>query len=87
IKLPVRFILDIIASLKFMIFDSFADGFNVIKAHFHFIIDLPKNYRKRQMISERIVGGAAPPIYKGSIVYQYFVRGVRKYQDLINNTK
>ncbi len=82
IKIPMRFGLDIIASIKFMLFDSMADGFAVIKAHFHFLLDIPQNLRKRKRIKSRVVGGAAPPIYRGSIVYQYFLRGKRKFNEV-----
>ena len=83
-KFPIRICLDIIAALKFMAFDSVADGLAVFKAHWHFLLDLPSNFKKRQKIDQRAVGGALPPIYKGSIVYDYFVRGVRTYRQLYN---
>ncbi|MTI40932.1 glycosyltransferase family 2 protein [Fulvivirga lutimaris] len=82
IKFPIRLVLDLIAAFKFMIFDSLADGLAVLRAHIHFLFDLPENYKKRLKIKKRVVGGAAPPIYKRSIVYHYFVRGIRKYTDL-----
>jgi GT2 family glycosyltransferase len=82
IKLPLRFSLDIVASLKFMVFDSMADGMAVIKAHFHFLLDLPHNFKKRRRINKRVVGGTSPPIYRGSIVYQYFLKGKRKFEEL-----
>lgn len=88
IKLPVRIALDVVACIKFMLLDSFHDGLAVLKAHLHFISDLPLNFKKRKLINQRAVGGAFPPIYRGSIVFDYFVKGIRKFSDLgINNTK
>lgn len=88
IKLPIRIALDIVASIKFMIFDSFADGVAVLRAHLHFLLDLPANFRKRRKIDQRVVGGAFPPIYKGSVVFDYFIKGIKKSSDLkINSTK
>ncbi len=84
VKLPIRITLDVIASIKFMLFDSFADGIAVFKAHLNFIKQLPLNYKKRRGIKKRVVGGAAPPIFSKSIVYHYFVRGVRRFQELID---
>lgn len=87
-KLPIRIALDLVACLKFMLFDSFEDGVSVLKAHYHFLLDLPVNFNKRKKINQRFVGGAFPPIYRGSIVFDYFVKGIRKFNDLkINNTK
>ena len=88
LKLPIRIALDMVACVKFMLFDSFDDGVAVLKAHFHFILDLPSNFKKRKKINQRAVGGAFPPIYKGSIVFDYFIKGKRKFSQLgINNTK
>ncbi len=88
LKLPIRILLDIVASVKFMLFDSLADGVAVLRAHLHFMLDLPSNFKKRRTIDQRVVGGAFPPIYRGSIVYDYFIRRRRRYQKLkISNTK
>ena len=85
-KLPVRIALDLVACIKFMLFDSFADGVAVLKAHYHFIADIPTNFKKRKKINQRAVGGAFPPIYRGSIVFDYFDRGIRKYGRLKTNS-
>lgn len=89
IKLPIRLGLDIIASIKFMLFDSFADGLAVLKAHWHFVQDIPTNLSKRKKIDQRVVGGILPPIYRKSVVLEYFGKGKKKFSDLtaINNTK
>ncbi|MEQ8927168.1 MAG: glycosyltransferase family 2 protein [Fulvivirga sp.] len=82
IKLPIRLMLDIVACIKFMLFDSFSDGLAVLKAHYHFLLDLPSNYKKRKRINQRVVGGEYAPIYRKSVVLEYFIKQRKKYREL-----
>ena len=81
LKMPVRIILDIIASIKFMAFDSFADGWAVIRAHRDFLSDFSKNYRKRKAVQQKRIREAST-IYRGSVVYEYFVKGKKRFDEL-----
>lgn len=82
IKFPVRIALDVIASVKFMLFDSFAHGWAVMKAHRDFAVELPKNFRKRKNAQRKKVKVQPDTVYKGSVVWDYFIRGKRKFSEL-----
>ena len=81
IKLPFRVLLDWIASLKFTLSGSFQDGRAVIKAHRHFLGGLNKERSKRR---EGAKFGYKKPTsqYAGSIVWDFFIAGKRKYSQL-----
>ncbi|UII29835.1 glycosyltransferase family 2 protein [Fulvivirga ulvae] len=81
VKMPLRIMLDAIASVKFMFFDTFADGAAVIKAHFDFLRDLKRNYKKRRAAQQKKIR-QAETIYRGSIVLEYFIKGKRKFKAL-----
>ncbi|MBL6448156.1 glycosyltransferase family 2 protein [Fulvivirga sp. 29W222] len=81
IKMPLRITLDVIASVKFMLFDSFADGAAVIRAHLDFLKDLKRNYKKRRAVQQKKIR-QVETIYRGSIVFEYFIKGKRKFEAL-----
>jgi len=78
--LPIRIILDWIAAIKFIIFDSFQDGIAVFKAHFHFMLSCPGNIRKRKETVK--LGDSVRNIYRGLIVYDYYIKKIRKFNQL-----
>jgi hypothetical protein len=78
----LRLLLDGIAGLKFLIIDkSFKDFFAVIKAHFYFYINIPKTRQKRHMFKHINV----TKIYNGSIVYSYFIKHNKTFNNLNKN--
>lgn len=81
IKMPFRILLDVIASIKFMLFDTFADGWAVMRAHIDFLKELGSNYRKRKAVQQKKIR-QAETIYRGSVVFEYFIRGKRKFEEL-----
>ena len=81
-KFPVRIMLDVVAALKFMLFDSLKDGMAVFKAHLHFWLELKTNYRKRHQAKSSRVIKQIPTIYPHSVVFQYFLKGARKFEEL-----
>lgn len=74
LKLPIRILLDWIATLKFFIDGNIQHGFAVLKAHFVVMLNLLKMYRKRKYVSNT-------PNVK-SIVWDFFVRKKRKFSEL-----
>lgn len=74
----LRFILDIVASLKFLSEGYYKDYFAVFKAYIAFYSSLPTNKIKRSGIPHRNVTG----IYPGSLVWAYYVKGKRKFSEL-----
>ena len=81
IKFPIRIVLDWIAALKFTFSGSFRDGSAVIKAHRHFFGSFGKENVKRKRAA--IFGyKKLPNQYDGSIVWDFFIAGKRKYSQL-----
>jgi GT2 family glycosyltransferase len=81
IKLPVRIILDWIASIKFSLSGSFRDGQSVIRAHRHFFGGWGKELARRRQTA-RFGYPKLANQYKGLIVWDFFVAGKRTYREL-----
>ncbi len=81
-KFPVRLALDMVACIKFMLFDSFADGMAVLRAHLHFWKGFGINRAKRKSAQKIMRIHNLDTIYRGSVIWQYYVRGHRKFSDL-----
>jgi len=73
-----RLILDGIAATKFLITAGFKDFFAVSKAHFSFYGSLRKTRQKRKKIKQ----GQVKNIYQKNIVFEYYLRGKKKFTDL-----
>jgi hypothetical protein len=70
-KIPMRLLLDIIATLKFLLKDSFNDAYAVIKADFHVILRFLYYFKKREKyINEIPVTGER---YKRILVLSYYI--------------
>lgn len=72
--LPIRFLLDLLAALKFLFGEGFAHSLAVIKAYFTFWGSKSPQINRRNINSNGV--------YKGSIVFAYFLRGIRKFSQL-----
>lgn len=73
-----RFFLDMMASLKFLIDGGFNHFVAVARAHLGFYFSYKKNRVKRSRITHGYVSG----IYKGNIVFDHFLHGVKKFSQL-----
>ena len=73
-----RLILDGIAAMKFLITAGFKDFFAVSKAHFSFYGSLGKTRQKRKKLKQ----GQVKNIYQKNIVFEYYLRGKKKFTDL-----
>lgn len=85
-KIPIRIALDWVAAVKFFITWQIADGWMVLKAHLHILINFQKYFRKRKYIrfGEKIETGKYPSM----VLYDYHVKRITKFSDLnINYTK
>jgi len=91
--LVVRFLLDGVAALRFILLGDFGNFAAVWKAHMHFYKSFPKMWRKRKYflklldnhgIKERI---ALDGRYRGSIVWDYYILGKKKFSELNINEK
>ncbi|MBS1977445.1 MAG: glycosyltransferase family 2 protein [Bacteroidetes bacterium] len=80
-RLPVRILLDWIAAFKFSLTGQLKDGLAVFRAHRDFFLNWKRERIKRK--AEGRLGYHRPEtFYSGSIVWQYFVLGKRKYSEL-----
>ena len=73
-----RLILDRIAATKFLITAGFKDFFAVSKAHFSFYKSMQKTRQKRKNLKQ----GQVKNIYQKNIVFEYYLRGKKKFTDL-----
>ncbi|MDD3738364.1 MAG: glycosyltransferase family 2 protein [Lentimicrobiaceae bacterium] len=75
----LRFFLDGIAAIKFLLEGCPADSFAVLKAHFHFAKNINRKYRiKRNKIQHHCFDH----IYKGNIVWEHYIRKKKKFTEL-----
>jgi GT2 family glycosyltransferase len=81
VKLPIRILLDWIASLKFSLSGSFRDGRSVIRAHRHFFAGWGKERARRKRTAQFGYPKLANR-YPGLIVWDFFVAGKRTYREL-----
>jgi len=79
--LPVRILLDWMSAILYLL-SSFAFFRSVIRAHLSFIRSLPVLIIKRKKVNRIAKKGSWPQIYKGSIVFDFFFRGIRFFNQL-----
>lgn len=80
--LLLRLVLDGIAGVKFLFFDSPAHTWAVIRAHFNFYLHFPAWRRKRKALLAKRHSIQHPQVYRQSIVYQSFVNKKNKFSEL-----
>ncbi len=78
--MAVRFFLDIVAAFKFLFEGDFADSLAVVKAYISFYRNRSIINKKRKAISD--TKQIATAIYHGSIVFDYYVKGIKKFASL-----
>lgn len=85
--LPARLLLDGLAGLRFALKGQFLAIWAILRAHFSFYRNFGKTLRKRRMAAEqikhyRIAGENNKGIYRGSVVFAYYARQVKKFSKL-----
>ncbi len=78
--LLTRLILDGVAGVKFLLFDSWEDCWAVVRAHFNFYFHFRTWHKKRQKIQKIDNLGQ---IFKRNIVWQHFVKGKERFDEMI----
>ena len=73
-KFPVRVILDWVASLVFLLKGQTQHFVAVWRAHGHFILNLGRERNKRLLLHSRYPMYSRDQIFKGSVVFSYFVK-------------
>jgi len=77
----LRFILDGIAAIKFLLDGGYKDLTAVFKAHMYFYKNIPKLRKKRKALKQKQVSG----IYKKNIAFEHFIRGKKTFKELDKN--
>ena len=76
-KIPVRILLDLLASLTFLLQGSFGHALAVLKAEIFFLMKLHHTWSKRKRWNH-YNGGLYPKL----IVWEYFIRGRKTFEDM-----
>ncbi|MES2515094.1 MAG: glycosyltransferase family 2 protein [Bacteroidota bacterium] len=83
-KIVYRMILDGVAAFKFLLEGNGAHFVAVIKAHFSFYGSLSATLKKRKTMREMEgFKDSTQGVYEKNIVYLHFLKGVKKYSELI----
>jgi GT2 family glycosyltransferase len=81
-KIPIRILLDFIAALKFLLFDTKEDFVALLKAYGEFYKQYWKYNSIRKKIPKIIKNQDLKIIYPGIIVFDYYIRNKKKYKNL-----
>lgn len=83
LRFPVRLMLDKIAALRELLTGNFNAFKAIAKAHWHFWRSLSKTAQKRTEIKkEPTRQGHEMPMVSYSIIWQYFLKGIKYFRDL-----
>ena len=82
-KIPVRLFLDAVAAWKGLAAGNGKYFVAVLKAHVYFIKWLIADRKKSVFPS--IKGGTLNGVYKGSVVWQFFVKNKKTFSQIIEN--
>lgn len=80
-KIPVKLVLDGIAGMRFFIGGQWGNTIAIIQAHFLFYAGLPYWIAKRKESRTKLKPNKTG-IYKGSIIWAYFIRRKKHFADL-----
>jgi GT2 family glycosyltransferase len=79
----VRFILDYISAIRSLFRGEFVVVKAIVNSHFSFLYRLPGIHRQRRILKKfRKIDREPSAIWKGSVVWSYFVQGRKNYSDL-----
>lgn len=81
-KLPVRLLLDQVAAIKFLFLDSPKHFWSVVRALAYFLSNPKRNRRRRRDTIRKTGLMPSSETFKGSIVFNYYVKGQKKFTDL-----
>jgi GT2 family glycosyltransferase len=79
----IRLMLDIIAALKALVSGKHKDFWAVLKAHIHFYRNFPSVNKKRILLQQKRMKESDPEtMINMSLIWQYFIRGTKTFQQL-----
>jgi len=75
--------LDGVAGIKFLLEGNASHCIAVIKAHFSFYAMLPSTLKKRKALQQLDnFKYSTTGVFEKNIVYQHFLKGLKKYSDI-----
>jgi GT2 family glycosyltransferase len=77
-----RMILDGVAAIQFLVTGQFKAFLKVLEAHRDFYRSLGKLRKKRKELMSKVVTTNHPEIYKGSLIFDFFITRKRKFSSL-----
>ncbi len=77
-KLPVRWLIDYVAVMKFILTGEFKNALKIIQAHFYILSNLNRNLKKRKNVQRGHLEG----MYRGFLLIDYHLKRRRKFSDL-----
>jgi GT2 family glycosyltransferase len=80
--LIIRMILDGVAAVQFLVTGQLKAFVRVLAAHRDFYKSLGILKKKRKEMLSKTVNSVHPEIYKGSLIFDFFIAGKRKYSSL-----
>jgi len=80
--LIIRMILDGVAALQFLVTGQFTAFVKVPAAHRDFYKSLGKLRKKRKGLLSKVISTNHPEIYKGSLIFDFFIAKKRKFSSL-----
>lgn len=83
----VRFFLDILAAIHFLFKNKLNHAQSVIKAYSDFITMLPAFKEKRKENIEKAVEHIINPQYRGSILFDFYLRNKKTFSSIMNKKK
>jgi len=81
-KIPARISLDMVYQVKVLLSGNFAEFFSIVKAHLHFLLFFPKWWLKRRAARKLVNNPNTSGVYKGSVVFDYFIGKRRKFSEI-----
>ena len=82
LKLFIRFLLDGLAGLKFLLSGKFSHFLAVIKAHFSFYASFGNTLRKRKKLKTQIKQYTTTAVYLQSIIADYYLRKRKTFLEI-----
>ena len=89
-KFPLRLILDGVAGIKFLVSGNTASTVSILKSHFSVYRSMAHTLRKRVLYNRLIKGNrinheSRYGRYSGSILIAYYLKGRKKFNEIVSN--
>jgi GT2 family glycosyltransferase len=82
-RMPLRALLDGVAAIRFLLSGQWASGSAIVRAHVEFFLTLGREIKKRRALHAAYPRYSREGMRNGSIVFEYFVRGRKTFNELV----